>query len=196
MIRALVLAAGESTRMGVPKALLRIDDTTFLGRILSNLRQAALGGITVVLGAHAQLIQARTDFAGVEVVVHPGYRDGQLSSLCAGVRSLAPETEAFVLCLVDNPFVTSTLVNQVVEAFHRSGQSIVVPVHAGKSGHPTLFARAVFAELLAAPADMGARYVVHADGQRVHRLAVDDAAVLAKIDTPEDYVRWFGEPPR
>lgn len=196
MIRALVLAAGESKRMGVPKPLLRIDDTTFISRILSNLRQAAVDGITVVLGAHAELIQARTDFTGVDVVVHSAYRDGQLSSLCAGLHSMNPDTDALVLCLVDNPFVTSTLVNQIVEAFHRSGQPMVVPVHGGKSGHPTLFARAVFAELLAAPADVGARFVVHTDSRRVHRLAVDDAAVLAKIDTPEDYVRRFGEPPR
>jgi len=87
MIEAIVLAAGESRRMGMLKPLLRFGETTFLEQIVGVLRQCNVGGITVVLGSQAEAIRASTDLSGVNVVINRDYRDGQLSSLIAGLRN-------------------------------------------------------------------------------------------------------------
>ncbi len=196
MINAIVLAAGESRRMGMPKALLRFGDTTFLSQIVSVLQQSEVDGVTVVLGAQAAAIRASTDLSGVDVVVNEDYRRGQLSSLVAGLRSLPSQTEAILLCLVDNPLVTGAIVNRVVRAFHETGKPIVIPVFKGRRGHPALFARAMFDGLLNAPADEGARYVVQSHRDQVFEVAMPEPAILTRIDTPEDYLSHFGVAPR
>jgi molybdenum cofactor cytidylyltransferase len=195
MINALVLAAGESRRMGQPKPLLRFGATTFLEQIVSVLRRSDVDRIIVVLGAKAETVRAALDLPGVDIVVNENYAQGQLSSLLAGLRSLPPQTEAILLCLVDNPFVTTDAVNGVIRAFRETGKPIVIPVAHNRRGHPALFARAVFAELLNAPADQGARAVVKANADRVQEVDVRDGSILVRIDAPEDYRSHFGVDP-
>lgn len=196
MINAVVLAAGQSRRMGMPKPLLRFGNTTFLGQIVSVLRRACLGRITVVLGAGAEAIAESVGLSGTRVVVNLGWQDGQLSSLIAALREVPAEAEAMLLCLADNPFITPEIVKAVVGAFRRTGSPIVIPVHGGRRGHPALFARSMFDELLNAPASEGARYVVHANRDKVLELDVPTSAVLTRIDTPQDYVAHFGVEPQ
>jgi molybdenum cofactor cytidylyltransferase len=196
MIHAMVLAAGESRRMGMPKPLLQFGSTTFLGQIVSVLQRSEVDGVTVVLGAQAARIRASTDLGGVDVVVNEDYRKGQLSSLTAGLKSLPSQAEALLLCLVDNPLITGATVNRVVRAFHETGKPIVIPVFEGRRGHPALFAGAMFDELLHAPADEGARYVVRSHKDHVCEVDIPEPAILARIDTPEDYLSHFGIAPR
>ncbi len=227
MINAIVLAAGESRRMGMPKALLRFPrrscvparltessespatraasgdarptksgDTTFLEQIVSVLQQSEVDGVTVVLGAQAATIRASTNLSRVAVAVNEAYRKGQLSSLAAGLKSLPSRTEAILLCLVDNPLITGVTVNRMVRAFHETGKPIVIPVFEGRRGHPALFARAMFGELLNAPADEGARHVVQSHKDQVFEVDMPEPAILARIDTPEDYFSHFGMAPR
>lgn len=195
MIDAIVLAAGESTRMGQPKPLLRFGDTTFLEQIVAVLRLSHADRITVVLGAQAEAIRTAMDLPGVHVVLNEDYAKGQLSSLRAGLKSVPPRTEAILLCLVDNPFVTTEVVNRVIRAFRETRKPIVIPVANHRRGHPALFARAVFDELLHAPADQGARCVVNAEADRVFEVDVRDSSILVGIDTPEDYRSHFGADP-
>lgn len=212
----------------MPKPLLRFGDTTFLEQIIGVLRRCDVGGISVALGAQAEKVLASTDLSGVNVVVNERYRDGQLSSLIAGLHrgegvpplrpagilpvvrmqergrdALATEDQgqdalatAILLCLVDNPFITVAVVESIIKAFRESRRPIVIPVFNGRRGHPALFGASVFEELLNAPASEGARHVVHADRARVLEVEVADEGILAKIDTPEDYVAYFGTPPR
>lgn len=195
MITALVLAAGESRRMGMPKPLLRFGATSFLEQIVSVLSQSNVDRVIVVLGAQAERIQALTDLSAADVVLNCDYDQGQLSSLIAGLRRVTSATDAIVLCLVDSPLITTAVVNRVIAGFRTTGRPIVVPVCEGRRGHPTLFARAVFDELLTAPPDQGARYVVHLNESRVLELEVSDPAILTRIDTPQDYRTHFGVGP-
>ena len=195
MINAIVLAAGESRRMGKPKPLLRFEDTTFLGQIVSVLHRLHADWITVVLGAGAEAVQRSVDLSGVEVVINVDYCQGQLSSLIAALRHVPAEADAILLCLVDNPFITPEIVDRVIAAYRETAGAIVIPVHDRRRGHPTLFARSLFDELLNAPADEGARHVVHANADRVVEVTVPENAVLAGIDTPEQYRAHFGIDP-
>jgi molybdenum cofactor cytidylyltransferase len=196
MIAAVVLAAGESRRMGMPKPLLRFGDKTFLDQILSTLSRCEVDMITVVLGSQAGAIRASTDLSRVNVVVNENYQGGQLSSLIAGLRSVLDETDAILLCLVDNPFITPEVIGRIIAAFRESHKPIVVPVFNGRRGHPTLFGAAVFDELLDAPAGEGARHVVNADRARVLEIEIAEPRILARINTPEDYTSYFGMPPQ
>lgn len=195
MINAIILAAGESRRMGKPKPLLRFEDTTFLEQIISVLRRSLLDRITVVLGAKAKTIQRSTDLSGTDVVINKDYRKGQLSSLIAGLENAPPETEAILLCLVDNPFITTTIVNRIVSTFRETKRPIVVPVFNKKRGHPALFAKSLFKELINAPTEKGARYVVYSNEDKVVEVETPESAVLVRIDKPEDYRSYFGTGP-
>jgi molybdenum cofactor cytidylyltransferase len=195
MIQAIVLAAGESRRMGMPKPLLRFGPTTFLGQIVSVLRQSQVDRVSVVLGADAERIQRSIDLSEVDVVINKDYAEGQLSSLIAGLKALPSQTEAAVICLVDNPFITPALVNPIVDRFRQTHSPIVVPVVAGRRGHPALFAGRVFAELLSAPAQEGARHVLRTHPELVSEVDTLDQAVLIHIESPDDYRAHLGTDP-
>jgi len=170
MINAIILSAGESKRMKQPKPLLRFDDKTFLEHIISVLQLSNVDRITVVLGADAEIIEKSVDLSGTHLLLNKDYKKGQLSSLITGIKNLPEETEAALVCLVDHPFITEELVNQIVNTFKERKYPIIVPVYQGKRGHPVLFSKSLFKELLEAPEDKGARYVVYSNEEKVFEL--------------------------
>ena len=195
MINAIILAAGQSKRMEKLKPLLRFNDTTFLGRIISVLKLSDVDRITVVLGAEAEFIRKSVDLSGTNIVINKDYQKGQLSSLIAGIEETPQETEAILVCLVDNPFITKEVVNKVVSKFKETNNPIIVPVFEKNRGHPTLFARSLFNELLNAPEEKGARYVLHSNEGKILELEVSERGILIGIDTPENYKSHFGAYP-
>ena len=192
MINAIILAGGESKRMGRPKALLRFAGQTFLEHIVSVLKDCPVDGITVVLGADAETIKRQVDLSSVDVVINKRYKDGQLSSLIAGIESMPRETEGILVCLVDMPFVTEKVVSRIVAEFKATHRAIVQPVFAGRRGHPVLFSKLLFNELRNAPADQGARYVIHSNEDKVVEVQAPDDGILISINTPDDYKLHFG----
>lgn len=195
MINAIVLAAGRSKRMGKPKPLLRFGNTTFLEQIISVLKLSDVDRVTVVLGAEAQAIEKSIDLSGTDVVVNKDYRKGQLSSLIAGLKNTPNQTDAILVCLVDNPFITKIVVNRVISKFKETNSPIVVPVFNKKRGHPTLFSRSLFKELRNAPLKEGARGVIHSNEEKVLELKMRESKILVSIDTPEDYKLHLGAGP-
>jgi molybdenum cofactor cytidylyltransferase len=195
VINAIVLAAGLSERMGKPKPLLKFNDTTFLGRIISVLKSSDADRITVVLGAEAETIKNSIDFSGTNIVINKDYQKGQLSSLIAGIKESPDDTEAILLCLVDNPFITKEVVNKVVSRFKETNNPIIVPVFNKERGHPTLFSRSLFNELLNAPEDKGARHVLYSNEDKVLEVEVAESGILIGIDTPDNYKCYFGANP-
>jgi len=191
-VAAIVLAAGESSRMGRPKPLLPLNGSTFLGHLLDEIKASRVSRTLIVLGHHPEVVlDAMPEIAPV-AIVNEDYKLGQLSSLHAGLRELGDAPEAVVMCLADHPFITRQVIDAILQAHARTHRPIVVPTYGGGRGHPTLFARSLFAELLAAPLDQGARVVVRAHAQEVLELIVDEPGIMADVDTPEQYEQWLG----
>ncbi len=193
MIVAVVLAAGRSDRFGRPKALLPCDGDTFLERILRTLRESLVDEPRIVLGHEAQRIRARLNLPPQVCVENPDHGSGMLSSVQCGIRALPQETTAFLLWPVDHPLVRADTVDRLVDAFSRRRPPIVVPLHAGRQGHPTLFRADLALDLMEAPADRGARAVVHAHDDRLG-LEVEDPGVVTNINDAQAYERAFGRP--
>jgi CTP:molybdopterin cytidylyltransferase MocA len=185
MIAALILAAGESRRMGSPKALIPYHGLTFVEHLLAATRHARIGITRVVLGAGAEGIRARLPVKESQIVVNEEWERGPLSSIQAGLRSLPDgDIEAALICPVDHPLVTLRLVGAIVGAFDRSGKAIVLPVYLGRRGHPVLFARRLFADLMNAPMDVGARAVVHAHRGEIEELPTEEEGVVLNLNDP------------
>ncbi len=189
MIAAVVLSAGESSRMGRPKALLPIEGETFIGRIVASLKQTQVGKIVVVLGHNSDLLAAAIRPLAVEILINPNYKLGQLSSLQVAVRNLLPDADCdgILVHLVDHPYIDASLVDRMIQQFYESKKDIVVPRCRGKRGHPVLFSRALFGELLDAPMDQGAKAVVNAHGNGTLEIDTDEKGITVDIDTPELY---------
>ena len=191
MIFGVVLSAGESSRMGRPKALLPIDGQTFIECIVGALKRGGIERIVVVLGFNADALRQQISHLPVEILVNPDHKLGQLSSLQVAVRHLqaAPDCDGVMIHLVDHPYIEPRLVRLMLQRFEESKCSIVVPRHQSKRGHPVIFSRALFDELLGAPLDQGAKAVVNAHRQDTLEIETEDVGITLDIDTPELYRR-------
>lgn len=188
MIAGLILAAGESSRMGTDKALLAYRGRTFLETIVATLRQAGIERAAVVLGHHAEEIRRAVNLPGLEVVVNRDYARGQTSSLQAGLRRLeSPDLEAVLLCPVDHPAVFAATLRTLVESFRESSPAAVIPTYQGRRGHPALLARPLFGELLRLGAEEGASQVVRRHRAAARFVEVNDPGILLDVDDRETY---------
>jgi molybdenum cofactor cytidylyltransferase len=189
MIVAVVLSAGESSRMGRPKALLPIDGQTFIEKIVGALKESSVAKVIVVLGHNADEMRRHIQHLPIEILVNPDYKLGQLSSLQVAVRSLEKEADCdgMLVHLVDHPYVNTQLLESMIKLCEETAKLIIVPRYNGKRGHPVIFSRKLFKELLAAPMDQGAKAVV--DAHRADTLEIDteDEGITLDIDTPELY---------
>lgn len=188
-----VLAAGQSRRMDRPKALLRLGGRTFLERVVSALQNGGCDAVLVVVGptgaAVPEQIAAAAAAVGARVVHNPAVESEQIDSLRIALRALPPATAAVLTTPVDVPRIDSGTVAALIAAFRARGAPIVRPVCGTRHGHPVLFARRLFPELLAEPLPHGARGVVHAHAAEIEDVTVPDPAVLLDVDTPADYRR-------
>ncbi len=194
MVLGLVLAAGSSTRMGRPKALLPLDGELFVTRCVRVLRDAGVDDVAVVTGTETARVRAALAASGLEarVIENPRREEGQLSSLQAGLSAASPGTRAVVVSLVDTPLATVATAAAVLDAWRRTGAPIVRPARAGRHGHPVVFDRALFGDLQQADPRQGARAVVRAHAAEAIDVAVDDEGAFQDVDTPEDYARLIG----
>ncbi len=196
MIGAVVLAAGESRRMGTQKLLLPFGDTTVVGAVARTARTARVDLVLVVLGSdrdavRAELERVRTDEpsrqAELAFAVNENYPEGMLSSIQAGFRALPADAEAAVVMLGDQPFLAARVVDAVVGAFREGGRGIVVPVFRGRRGHPVLVDLKYREEVLGLDPSDGLRQLMRAHPGDISEVEVGDANVLRDLDTPADY---------
>jgi molybdenum cofactor cytidylyltransferase len=192
MIVAVVLSAGESSRMGRTKAFLPFEGKTFIETIVTALKQSRVGQIVVVLGHKAEEIRQRVEQLPVTPLINPDYKNGQLSSLHVAIRYLMRSADitaidGILVHLVDHPYINSALVDRMIESFYASQKLIVLPRYRSRRGHPVIFSASLFGELLQAPLDEGAKAVVNAHLQDTLELETDEAGVTIDIDTPDEY---------
>lgn len=192
-VAAIVLAAGESRRMGRPKQTLPYGDSTVLETVLRTLRAAQVDGITVVLGNHAPQIRAQLDHLDVEVCINPRPEEGMVSSAQRGLAQVGDDADAYLFVLGDQPQMEARVVDALIEAAARSPFGICLPTYAGRRGHPVLFRARYRAEILALPRTVGLHQIVRAHPGDLLELPVDTPSVLKDIDTPEDYRRALEE---
>lgn len=194
MIAAVILAAGRSSRMGRAKALLpHPEANTFVAHAIRQGRAAALDAIFVVGRESDEELRAEVARELATFVVNTDPERGQLSSLLAGLAAAQhPDLAALIVMPVDVPLVSARVIRKLVEHASVTKSSIVRAVHRGRHGHPVLFKREVFDELLAADPSLGAKVVVRADARRVLDVEVDEPGVMSDVDTPRDYERLFG----
>ena len=186
MLAAVILSAGASSRMGRPKALLPYREGTFLEHLIEVTRHPRIGVTRIVLGAGAEVIRTIAKLDASIVVLNADWEDGQLSSVWAGLSSLAGiDIDGMVLCPVDHPLVSARLVGELVERFYENKKAIVLPTYNGRRGHPVIFSTAMFGALLAAPAEQGARSVVWAHAADVLEVPTDEEGVVLNLNDPE-----------
>ena len=188
----LILAAGESRRMGSPKALLQYGGRTFLDT-LTALFAARCSPVIVVLGAHAAQIRGAAAHSAT-FVENPDYALGMSTSLQCGLRAVPPDASGVLLTLVDHPAASPATIDALLDAplDARSTPLLRVPRYRAKRGHPIWFSRELIPEFLALPAGAPARDVPARHVDRTEYLDLDDPGIVADIDSPEDYRALVG----
>ncbi len=186
MLAAAILSGGESRRMGSPKALLPYRGYTFLEHLIEVTTHPRIGMRRIVLGAGAENIREKLGLDPSIVVINENWQQGQLSSIQAAVRSLPPgETEGLILCPVDHPLVSAKLVARLIAEFDASGKLIVLPAYNGKRGHPLIFRSSLYAEILAASPEVGARQVVWNHASDLLEVPTDEEGIILNLNNPD-----------
>jgi molybdenum cofactor cytidylyltransferase len=192
MISAILLAAGESKRMGRPKQLLEWRGKTLLQHSLESLINSAANEIILVLGHEADRISETLPTLPIKIVTNPDYKQGMASSLRRGLLAMDPRSEAFLVLLADQPGIGPEITNTLIRTFQQADPKpgIVRPVYRGLRGHPVLIGVQYLKEALQLQGDMGARQILMNHSEDILEIDVDQDAVLKDIDTPEEYQRY------
>ena len=186
-VSGLVLAAGASTRLGRPKQLLPFGATTLLGHVFAEARAAAsLDELIVVIGGAAAEVRQRVDLADAKVVENPEFGDGCSTSYRTGLAALDPRAEAVVILLGDQPGVERAVIDTVVDEWRRTRDRIMLAAYRGREGHPLVFARALFDQLVALRGDKAAWKIVDAHRDWIRAVPMDRAHPR-DVNTPEEY---------
>lgn len=195
-IGLVILAAGAASRMGQPKQLLPYQGQPLIQHIVTVAQQSRCQQILVVLGAYAAPIQRVlvAHYPAVSIVHNSDWQQGLSSSIRLGITTLlsqVPDLDAIGLLLCDQPFVSASLINQMIDTHAASQQPIVACEYAGILGVPALFDRSLFSTLTALTGDQGARRVIQQFRQQVVAIPFAEGAI--DLDTPADYNRLIQE---
>jgi len=185
-IAALVLAGGQSRRMGeINKLLADIGGGAMVRHVVDNVLGSTADPVVVVTGHEADRVRAALAGCRVTFAENPDFADGLSTTLKAGLAALPADVDGAIVCLADMPKVSPAVIDRLIAAFDPvEGRAIVVPTRRGKRGNPVLFARRFFAAMAAVSGDVGARHIIGEHDESVVEVEVDDESVLTDIDTP------------
>ncbi len=184
MISGLILAAGVSKRMGVPKQSVRIAGKPMLDYAIETFNHSRLGEVVLVL--RPELPWTPAPRSRLRLVINPRPEEGMSSSLRLGVKSLDDRSEAVVIGLGDKPLLLASTIRGLVSAYRRSGSKIIIPTCEGLRGNPVIIPRTFYGEMLRVRGDSGAKSVIARHPGSVLEVPVNDAGVLVDVNTPRD----------
>lgn len=192
-IWAIVLAAGESKRMKVPKMLLPFGGKTMIEKVLRNIGESEISGTIVVLGSSREEIEAITIKYPVVNCVNENYKDGMFSSVKCGLNRLPAETRAVLVFPGDQPFIGASIINMVIDSYNKSGKGIVVPVYKKKRGHPLLIDCKYRDIVISSETTEGLRWLAYEFPGDVLEVKTNSPEILRDFNTKEDYLNAINQ---
>ena len=186
-IWAIILAAGESKRMGSPKMLLPFNGCTMIENVIANVLDSKIKNIMVVLGADREPIIKLIRTKAVKYCYNENYKDGMLSSVVCGFRNIPIGHSAVLVFQGDQPLITPKAINSVIEVYISSGKGIVIPVYKSKRGHPILIDSKYMNEIQKLNPDDGLRSLALKYSDDVSEVDTDQAGILRDFDTYDEY---------
>lgn len=188
-IWAIILAAGESRRMGFPKMLLNFKGKTMIETVIGNIKSSGLANIIVVLGANHHLLTEIVVAESVKYCYNNYYQDGMLSSVKCGFRNLPSDMEAAIVFQGDQPLIKPSVISCLIDSFRTSGKGIIMPVFENKRGHPLLISCRYRNEVDKLDAHFGLRSLAYQFPDDVLEVETEEPGILRDFDTYGDYIK-------
>lgn len=192
-IWAVILAAGESKRMGSPKMLLLFNGRTMLENVISNVSCSRVDNTMVVLGAGREILEPLVNKSSAKYCYNEHYREGMLSSIKCGFRNLPSGLKAAMVFQGDQPLITPQIVDKVIQEYRLTNKGIVIPVYKKKRGHPILIDRRYFSEIEFLDPAEGLRSLAHKFSDDVLEIETDEPGILRDFDTYEEYKKELNQ---
>jgi len=192
MIAGIILAAGDSSRIGTSKLHLSLGSKRVIEWVLEAATSSLLSRIILVIRPEDEEILKIGEKWDMEIVSNPEYREGMSTTIQKGLNQLDYQDKAiggFCLILGDQPFINSKMINQLIESFTGEKKEIIVPYYQGKRGNPVLFDMAWKRDFMKITGDAGGRVLIKKYPNKVKRIDISDQAILFDIDREEDYLK-------
>lgn len=186
-VSAIILAAGESKRMGMSKQLMPLGRDTLLGQTIDNFLSSKVSEIIVVVGHRAQEVIDAIGSRPVKVAINPSYQEGMSTSISTGLNLISDKVQGIMIALADQPFIGKQTIDRLIEAFSNSNKGIVIPVHKDRRGNPVIFNIQYKQELLALKGDVGGREIIAKHPEDIIEIIFDSDDIVNDIDTEDNY---------
>ena len=189
MISAILLAAGESKRMGRTKLLLKWGQRTIIEKSVDTLLASTIGELIVVLGHQAREILRKLGVRSLKAVINHQYRMGMSTSIRRGLEEVGPKSEAILIALADQPFIETDLIDHLIHIYRQNPHGIVLPSYKGERGHPVILNRFRYQEEMRnLTGDVGCRPILNRYPEDILEVEVKSEGVIADIDSWEEYI--------
>jgi len=189
MISAMLLAAGESKRMGGPKLLLKWNKGTIIEKSVDTLLASKINELIVVLGYQAQAILKRLGSRRLKAIINHQYRMGMSSSIQRGLGQVSPKSKAILIALADQPFVETDLIDLLIDIYSQNPHGIVLPIFKRRRGHPVILNRGRYQEEMEnLTGDIGCKPILDRHPEDILEVEVKTEGIIADIDSWEQYI--------
>ncbi|HEX2970541.1 MAG TPA: nucleotidyltransferase family protein [Bacteroidales bacterium] len=192
-IAAIILAAGESKRMGRPKMLLPFRGRTIIETVVKNIKDSGIENILAVTGAEREITANLLNQNSVNFCINNNYREGMLSSVICGIRNISGDPEAIFIFPGDQPLISPVTIKSMISNYRTSEFGIFIPVFKGRRGHPLLIDRHYMMEVEKLNTEEGLRALAIMHPDDVSEVETNDPGILKDFDTYDDYLREINQ---
>ena len=187
MVSVILLAAGESKRLRMPKLLLPFGKSTILEQTIDNLLDSMVDEVIVVLGHKSEEMMRKLANRPVKIAINPIYHQGMSTSIAKGLSLVNNRAQAIMVALADQPLINSQTINRLIEESLSYDKGIVIPAYQAERGHPVIFASKYKEELLGLKGDIGGRQTIKGHPNDTLGVIADSKAITMDINTIKDY---------